>query len=352
MGAAFNPPENIGDAINSPFSDLDPTLSMDGFRLHFSSNRALPPTLPAASQDPATAPAVKPGEDYGVWVSHSREVYRLSEASQASFGDLLWSLLPWLLLLLLALLLALILPRLWIDQRMKARFRRLSLLAQCLLVSLALHVLIASLLALWKVGSHISHIIADAGGGGGHRVILASSSGDGDGFAMQLRGELTSESGTPDAPDLSAAALATAALESAQVRTDAAPTRASETARAIDTPESLRADAQRPSELAPTQAPERQPEALHAATPASTPAPAALRKQRPHRLARPKPRQARRHRPQRSQPRTSRSNRARRRASRTRAARYSHRTSLHRHAGRPLLHSDDRVRHPATQERS
>ncbi|MBS0198041.1 MAG: PD40 domain-containing protein [Planctomycetes bacterium] len=171
------PPEPLGSAVNSTANDLDPALSMDGFRLCFSSSRAsgiLPPRDGAAD-----------AVDYGLWTTSSREVYLHSDA-QATLAALLLLLrgiAPWLLLLLPLGVLFFTLR----DPRFRRGFGKLSLLAQCVLISLMIHALVASLLAVWKVGSRIGDYLAE---GGGNRVILASS-GVADGAILQVRGELT-----------------------------------------------------------------------------------------------------------------------------------------------------------------
>ncbi len=170
-------PEPLGSAVNSTANDLDPALSMDGFRLCFSSSRASAVLAPRES--PADA------VDYGLWTTSSREVYLHSDA-QATLAALLLLLrgiAPWLLLLLPLGLLFFTLR----DPRFRRGFGKLSLLAQCVLISLMIHALVGSLLAVWKVGSRIGEFLAE---GGGNRVILASS-GVADGAILQVRGDLT-----------------------------------------------------------------------------------------------------------------------------------------------------------------
>ncbi|HBS28024.1 MAG TPA: hypothetical protein DEB06_00915, partial [Phycisphaerales bacterium] len=168
--------ENLGPAVNSSFNDLDPALSADGFRLLFSSDR------PEEATDPSgPAPERRP---YSLWSTASREVFidwSAGNPLQALMG-LLSAVWPWLLLLLLSLLLLLLLLRALSDPRLHGRLRRLSLLAQCLLLSLLIHALLASLLAVWRVGSEIGEYLRRSGG---TRVIL-SSAAESDAASAQL----------------------------------------------------------------------------------------------------------------------------------------------------------------------
>lgn len=244
--SGFGAIENIGAAINSAADDMDPALSADGFRLFFSSNRSGPtaapatpvhPALPATQAGSTPSPNVNPGATpastetasadsnspsispanapsapavaanaspasstseplpFRLWGSVSREVYLDREAPTGpSLSELLGSTWPWLLLLLLLAALAYFLSRLLRSATWRRRFGRLSLLAQCLLVSLGLHMLIAGLMALWRVGTQVGEFLQDHGGGGGTRVVLASIGPAGD-AASQIRGAfLTSDS--------------------------------------------------------------------------------------------------------------------------------------------------------------
>lgn len=205
LGDTFSPIENLGAAINSIDDDLDPALSSDGFRLFFSSNRettaaAAPPA--AGDQRPTTggaSPPPQPGHaqataapprPYALWGSTSREVFleRDRAGSRAALLALWNSLWPWLLLLLFTGLLAWTLATLLRSARWRRRFARLSLLAQCLLISIALHILIGGLLAIWQVGSKIGEYI---GHGGGNRVVLASSGASGS-LSGQIRSMISS----------------------------------------------------------------------------------------------------------------------------------------------------------------
>ncbi|MFG0252069.1 MAG: hypothetical protein ACF8NJ_04260, partial [Phycisphaerales bacterium JB038] len=172
---------NLGNTVNTAANELDPTLDMGGFALHFSSDRSL-----AAAEE---------GPDYNLFRTTSREVFLEHESYRASIDwgavapYLLWALLASLLLLLLLLLRQL--------TRSK-RFQTLGLLARCLLVSVAAHIIMMILLGFWSVGSSFSHWLRD---GGGIQVAIVSPS-VGQDIAAQVRGGLSQVLITPTAEAL------------------------------------------------------------------------------------------------------------------------------------------------------
>lgn len=218
--------ENLGAAINSAADDMDPALSSDGFRLFFSSNREAANTSDSTiaganattatdaralntqpthqhdttdstsshassnASSSASAHASDPPHPYTLWGSTSREVFleRDNAGSRIALLELWSTLWPWLLLLLFTALLAWALTKLLRNAKWRKRFARLSLLAQCLLISIALHILIGGLLAIWQVGNKIGEYIGHAGG---NRVVLASSGTAGD-ISGQIRSSITS----------------------------------------------------------------------------------------------------------------------------------------------------------------
>lgn len=236
--------ENLGDAVNSRENELDPGLSADGFRLTFSSDRGLSadeaapasaaptaasPSGPAqgdragaelALGDKATSDAAPHAEgsradrDYNLWSTASREVFldhRPIGAKLAQWIDAAW---PWLLLLLLAAVLLWLLSKLLQSEAWRRRFAQMSLLARCLLVSLLIHALIASLLTIWRVGTYLGELMQS----GGTRVVLASST-------SEMSGDITSQFAisveAPETPRLEARELELprVALTTPQVRT-------------------------------------------------------------------------------------------------------------------------------------
>lgn len=164
--------ENLRWPINSPANELDPALSMNGFALHFSSNREGSPT-----------------PRYAIYSTLSREVYRQHDPLLAGFSwgaawNAVW---PWLLLLGLIALLFHLVNRFLRDEDLKKRWRRLSLIAKCLVLSLMMHALLAMLFTVWYVSGSVGELLR---GPGGTRVALVSR-GVGSGIASQIRGGLT-----------------------------------------------------------------------------------------------------------------------------------------------------------------
>lgn len=187
-------PESLGDAVNSPSNDLDPALASAGFRLTFSSDRPHPPKTPEAPSSPDSAPSPRSSAPssprYTLWTTDSREVFRdVGPLTMPTLGAF-W---PRLLMLLAALLPLLLLSRFLLGHAgWRSRLGRMSLLAQCLVLSLFLHAILASLLAVWKVGSGMLDALR-TGGGTGTRVILSSAPATGStgSLTTQIRGALT-----------------------------------------------------------------------------------------------------------------------------------------------------------------
>jgi hypothetical protein len=187
MRDGFAPLENLGTSVNTSANELDPGLAQLGFALYFSSNR------PASRGEAATsAPSNEPPR-YGVYYTTSREVYLDSDARPIDWAALwakLWPNLIWLLIGLLALLLLALLFR-------DLRDRRLSLLARCLLVSVALHSLLLTAFGFWRVSSAIGEFVR----GKGRLQISIAAAGVGDSLSAQIRASLT------DAPTVAAASV-------------------------------------------------------------------------------------------------------------------------------------------------
>jgi len=151
------PPEHLGFTVNTPANELDPTLCLGGYELHFSSDRAV-----AAADG-----AIDAG--YDVYRTTSREVFSDTVITRPDFDwAAFWTLvLPPLLWALLALLL------LWLLRHLfdAATQRKLSLLARCLLLSLLAHALLMFLLSLWQVTATLAGTYRQRGG---IKVSLAS----------------------------------------------------------------------------------------------------------------------------------------------------------------------------------
>ena len=177
-------PANLGDAVNTPANELDPGLSLGGYALYFSSDR---------QTDAAAADGQR---GYNLFYTTSREVFDESERIQrppidwaaiwrAVGPNLLWALLLALMLLALLALLR------------DARGRRLSLLARCLMASVAAHMLLLMLFNVWEVTATLAE---EFGRRGPIQIALASPSAGSELFG-QIRGELTNVE-TPAAPSV------------------------------------------------------------------------------------------------------------------------------------------------------
>lgn len=165
---------NLGGAVNTPFNELDPALSMGGFGLDFSSDR------------PAGDRAADAPREYNLYHSNSREVFAESEAIDrppidwaglwATVGpNLFWALFALTLLSLMLLLFK------------GARHRRLSLLTKCLVASLAAHALLMLLFNVWHVAAALA---GEVRRNGPIRISLAGA-GHGDAITAQIRGSYT-----------------------------------------------------------------------------------------------------------------------------------------------------------------
>lgn len=167
--------QHLGADINTPSHELDPFLTSLGFELHFSSDRE--PLLGSARGD----------TQYDIFRSESREVFRTVEAIETDWAGLWGDVWPWLVWLLLLLLLILLLLWALRSQTLRERYRRLSLLAKCLIVSMLLHMLLLSAIGAYRIGTALGEIMDRDGGA---RVALVSREGASE-IASQIRGDLT-----------------------------------------------------------------------------------------------------------------------------------------------------------------
>jgi len=251
VDGSFRPVERLEGVVNTPANELDPALAMGGFELLFSSDRANPPGDASPGEAGVAPAATPPGDevrrnaeqaaptraslddadrDYDLLRSLSREVYLEREAVDARID---WSvLLPpllWLLLLLLLLLTLLGLNRLSQDER----FRKLSLLAKCLLASLLIHMLLLAAFTVWQVSAALDGYLREPGG---TKVIL-SAGASADELARQVRAGMTEgverAAGEPPAPVARVRPESTAEAPARPVET-AAPSLARAEPRPID----------------------------------------------------------------------------------------------------------------------
>jgi hypothetical protein len=167
LEGAHTAPRNLGAPVNTPANEIDPAVSLGGFGLHY-------------------AGITDDGAGYDLLYTTSREVFTRSEAYRATLDwAALWSMIwPYLLATLIAAVILLALIR----ALTRLQYRRLTLLAKCMLVSLLVHMLLMLTFAFWSVSAAVSDFDRP---GSGMRVVLTSPS-IGAGLAAQLRGELTS----------------------------------------------------------------------------------------------------------------------------------------------------------------
>lgn len=189
--------ENLGEAINTEADELDPALGWGGFELVFSSNRAAWRELAerdanaAAPQGgEAAAPAgatVIAGGRYDLYRADSREVLRRFDQGRAQIAlmDLLQRAWPWIALALLVLITVLLLYRLLSTAGFRRRWQPLSVMAKCIIVSVAAHLLLMSALAAW----HVTAGNASVRDASALKSVIAVRSVGGD-VAGQLRPEL------------------------------------------------------------------------------------------------------------------------------------------------------------------
>ncbi len=123
----FQAPTNFGTPVNSPFDEINPTMTLEGFGIYFSSNRR--------SRNP---------NDFHVFRSTSREV--LMKFDYALLGRMILTFLGILAGILLVYLLLRILLS---DTRMK-------LIWKCLLAAVVMHLLGMIICAFWFLSSEIA----------------------------------------------------------------------------------------------------------------------------------------------------------------------------------------------------
>lgn len=272
-------PNRLDASINSPFNDLDPALSSEGFRLFFSSDRPRPSPQHASAATPSGHAA-----PYSLWTSASREVFldRRPLSLVATLAALWQRSWPWILALALtlaALLAALLLAR---HPDLRDRYSKLGLLARCLVASLLIHMLLLSLLAFWRVGNALGDALAanpSTGAGGGHRVSLASPAHSA--IAEQIMGSLIDAAPTePLTADPRSSALSDLRpLESAPISLSIAHAAPPLVSLTLHSPEAAPISASDPSLPSPRIVAERLPAASDPAAPIPEPtiAPPSLR---------------------------------------------------------------------------
>ncbi|MHC4786254.1 MAG: hypothetical protein ACYTE6_09830, partial [Planctomycetota bacterium] len=234
LEGAHTAPRSLGPPVNTPDHELDPAVSLEGFGLHYAGD-------------------VGEGAGYDLLYTTSREVFTRTDRYRASldwaaFWAMIW---PYLLATLIAAAILLALIR----ALTRLQYRRLTLLAKCMLISLLIHMLLMLTFAFWSVSAAIADRI-DAGSG--MRVVLTSPS-IGAGLAAQIRGELTNvevEAAIPQPAETRQQQDSVATLPPAGVPTPQAPPTEVEPSR-IDTPDTPTvADASRDAPTEPAELPE------------------------------------------------------------------------------------------------
>jgi hypothetical protein len=167
LEGSYTAPRSLGAPVNTPGNELDPAVSLGGFGLHYAGNP-------------------EDGAGYDLLYTTSREVFTRTDRYRASLDwAALWAMIwPYLLITVIAAAILLALIR----ALTRLQYRRLTLLAKCMLVSLLVHMLLMLSFAFWSVSTAMADRV-DAGSG--MRVVLTSPS-IGAGLAAQIRGELTS----------------------------------------------------------------------------------------------------------------------------------------------------------------
>ncbi len=171
LRGGHEPPSGLAAPVNSSANELDPGLSLGGFGLSFSSDRALAETRSTNEAD------------YNLYYTCSREVFREVETVDRppiDWAAIWYAIGPALLWTLLAILLALLLLALLGT----VRNRKLSLLARCLLASMFAHLLMLMLFTMWQVAGALP---GEFRRGGPIQVALFHSDA-GDGIASQIAG--------------------------------------------------------------------------------------------------------------------------------------------------------------------
>jgi len=129
------PPENLGRPVNTTFDDMDPTLTMEGHRLLFSSDREKESARPSGVLH------------FAMYRTVAREVtpVRLDEEAASGFWSFLDRMKWWILLLIASLAALYYLLRQWAKAK---QMGELGLRARCMIGSVLFHVLLALLFSL------------------------------------------------------------------------------------------------------------------------------------------------------------------------------------------------------------
>lgn len=166
-------PEALDESVNTSANELDPTLTAEGYRLAFSSDRS--------------ADSIDGDRNYDLYTAASREVFRETEyvrpepINWQAIGSLG---LAGLLAAALAALLGWLLWKLWSDLRR----RNIGLLGRCLLLSLLAHLVLLLLSTYWMVSQGLLAGVTRRGGAVRLAASVGESTDSAKGLVEQIRG--------------------------------------------------------------------------------------------------------------------------------------------------------------------
>lgn len=249
---------NLGASVNSTDNELDPTLGFDGFELHFASDR----TPWVGDENGSHAGAVS----YDLYRTVAREVVTHYDAGQArlSFMDWLERVWPMAAVVILLLVMLALLGWLRTTETWAKRWKPLSLIAKCFIVSVIAHMLLAGGMAVWNVyGS--AEGTSDRNAGPTAPIIVRTVSNE---ITRQLRGEMaqmdvaTAES--PATPQADQSDVTPLEVSAAQLTPDAV---GSESAQAFEQAQASDTTVQNPQMVARAQTQVPQPTQVSSAEP-------------------------------------------------------------------------------------
>lgn len=206
--------QRLDDTINTITHQTDPAPAMMGYDLYFRTFD-------------------QPGNrNSRIVLSHSREVFRATTIERASVD---WNAVGAVIILALSAILLLLMARAMVDTALR---RRLSLMAKCMLASVALHLTLAFLLSLW----HVTASLAGWSPRSGVQRIALSPTTSGPTLVDQVRGEFGDSQPAKTTPQTTASPqlLAFVPPLPTSVREPSPPNRSQsasfQTQRAIDQP--------------------------------------------------------------------------------------------------------------------
>ncbi len=135
--AGFYAPENLGAPVNTAANELDPALSVEGFGLYFSSDRAEP-------------------DAYQIYYARSHEVFEVVRTERLALARILGRL-SWPLVGLIVTFVGLALLLLALTKM----HRKPGLLTSALIASIILHLVALSIFSIWELSIRIAELAED-----------------------------------------------------------------------------------------------------------------------------------------------------------------------------------------------